>query len=97
MSMNVIVIIVLSVLIISSFFYCKYKQFPLNVQGGNPYFFTETADTRRIKPIQTCLFPICHAQVANFTTTLHTLQGLESITDSGRAPAAGGSAGAPRR
>lgn len=28
----------LSVLIITSFFYCKYKQFPLNVQGGNPIF-----------------------------------------------------------
>ena len=26
----------LSVLIITSFFYCKYKQFPLNVQGSNP-------------------------------------------------------------
>lgn len=26
----------LSVLIIISFFYCKYKQFPLKVQGSNP-------------------------------------------------------------
>ena len=26
----------LSVLIITSFFYCKYKQFPLYVQGSNP-------------------------------------------------------------
>ena len=26
----------LSVLIISPFFYCKYKQFPLNAQGSNP-------------------------------------------------------------
>ena len=26
----------LSVLIITSFFYCKYKQFTLNVQGSNP-------------------------------------------------------------
>ena len=28
----------LPVLIISSFFYCKYKQFPLYVQGWKPYF-----------------------------------------------------------
>ncbi len=38
----------LSVLIISPFFYCKYKQFPLNVQGGTPIFLTGTADIRRI-------------------------------------------------
>ena len=54
----------LSVLIISSSFYCKYKQFPLKVQGGNPYFLTETTDIRRNKPIQTCLFINCHAEVA---------------------------------
>ncbi len=29
----------LSVLIITSFFYCKYKQFPLNVQGWKALFF----------------------------------------------------------
>ena len=41
------------------------------MQGGNPYFFTETDDIRRNKPIQTCLFSNCHAQVANFTSSFH--------------------------
>ena len=59
----------LSVLIINPFFYCKYKQFPFNVQGENPYFFTETDDIRRNKPSQTGLFSNCHAQVANFTSS----------------------------
>ena len=43
----------LSVLIITSFFYCKYKQFPLNIQGKIPIPARESPmayKTSRFKP-----------------------------------------------